>query len=204
MSHGKAAASLLMCGAFLLVGCKHPPVALGQDVKVVCIEDDDLHLKEDRTTFQFGRWIVPNRFRLKNVREVDVPWNDARNLQRLDCDGKKYTWTELQAEDSDYRCVRVGAPEPAATAELPAATTGEDSGLPDPCKSTCNEKDPYSRLQGYVNLHRAGPSRPMVSHCVQLYDIAASDGRKAGVLMLLYHKDVGGNAHAGYAHGEEQ
>jgi hypothetical protein len=202
MDHAKAAAmSLVVCGASLLVGCKHPPVALGHDVKVVCIEsDDDLHLKKNKTTFQFGRSLVPTRFRLKEWKHVDFPWDHARYLERLECKDS-YTWSGLQ--NSDYQC------HPAAAAELATSTESKSarkkrvgSGGVYPCESTCKD-DPYRRVQGYVKLHPEGDkSSSMVRHCVQLFDIAAGDGKKAGVLMMLYHPED--SAHAGYAHGEEQ
>jgi hypothetical protein len=211
MDYGKAAAaSLVVCGALLLVGCKHPPVELGHDVKVVCIEDqsgsnEELHLKEGRTTFQFGRSLVPNRFRLKELREADFPWRRARYLKRLSC-GKSYTWNDLQTGNSAFKCVPgVASTEAQHDTKTKTETETEsdsESQDPDACKSTCGD-DPYSRVQGRVKLH-TGASRKskMVAHCVQLYDVVASDGHKAGVLMKLHHSE--GDAHAGYAHGEEQ
>jgi hypothetical protein len=135
---------------------------------------------------------------------VDVPWEDARNLQRLECD-KTYTWGELQ-NGNTHKCFPATAAATAATAEAQSAESEPQmmstSALPDPCESTC-ETNPYRRVQGYVELHPGTRTAgEMVRHCVQLYDVVASDGRKAGVLMKLRHPE--GGAHAGYAHGEEQ
>jgi hypothetical protein len=207
MDHGKAAAvSLAVCGALLLVGCKHPPVELGHDVKVVCIKDqtggnDFLHLKENRTTFQFGRSWMLNRFDLEEWTHVDFPWEHARNLQRLECE-QAYTWSEVQTGNTTKCFPAVAAAAPEEESAEPEPQTMSTSALPDPCESTCGT-NPYRRVQGYVELH-SGTRAPnkMVRHCVQLYDIVASDGRKAGVLLKLRHPE--GGAHAGYAHGEEQ